>query len=86
MVAGLTEMSKKDAGNLGEKYAKAWELIEARCKEGKQDPNVEHILSRLRMMLSAVGKSDTLSGLNKDEIEKLEESVVVGTTTSTNSL
>ena len=41
----------------------------------KQDPNVENILSRLRMMLNAVGNTDTLLGLRKDEIEKLEESV-----------
>ena len=74
-VAGLTAMSKKDAGDLGGKYARAWKLIEAHCKENKQDPNVENILSRLRMMLSAVGKTDTLSGLKKDEIEILEECV-----------
>ena len=74
-VAGLTKMSKKDAGDLGDKYIQAWELIETHCKENEQDPNVENILSRLRMMLSAVGKSDTLSGLKVDEIEKLEESV-----------
>ena len=74
-VTGLTAMSKENAGNLGKKYARAWELIEAHCKEIKQDPNIENILSRLRMMLSAVGKSDTLSGLNRDEIKKLEESV-----------
>jgi len=74
-VAGLTEISKKDASALGEKYAKAWSAIEEHCKESKQDPNVENVLSRLRMMLSAVGKSDTLSELKKDEIEKLEESV-----------
>ena len=74
-VAGLTAMSKKDAGDLGEKYAKAWESIEAHCKEIKQDPTVENILSRLRMMLGAVGKTDTLVGLKKYEIEKLEECV-----------
>ena len=45
--------------------------MEAHCKEIRQEPNVENILSRLRMMLSAVGKSDSLSGLNEDEIEKL---------------
>ena len=55
-VAGLTEVSKKDAGDLGEKYAQAWTVIETHCKENNQDPNVENILSRLRMMLGAVGK------------------------------
>ena len=74
-VAGLTNICREEASGLGEKYEKAWKSIEAHCKEIKQDPNVENILSRLRIMLNAVGNTDTLSGLKKDEIEKLEESV-----------
>ena len=74
-VAGLTKKCREEASGLGEKYEKTWQLIEAHCKETKQDPNVENILSRLRMMLNAVGDTDTLSGLKRDEIEKLEESV-----------
>ena len=74
-VAGLTKICREEASNLDKKYEKAWQLIDAHCKEIKQDPNVENILSRLRMMLNAVGITDTLSGLKKDEIEKLEESV-----------
>lgn len=74
-VVGLTAIAKGDATKLGEKYAKAWESIEGQCKEHGQDPNVENILSRLRMMMSAVGNDDTLLGLRKDEIEKLEECV-----------
>lgn len=74
-VPGLTAACKKDGGDLGDKYAKAWGSIEAQCRDAKQDPNVETILSRLRMMLSAIGKDDTLSGLKADELEKLEECV-----------
>jgi hypothetical protein len=74
-VPGLTAACKKDGADLGEKYAKAWALMEAQCAEAKQDPHVENILSRLRMMLNAIGKDDTLSGLKTDELEKLEESV-----------
>ncbi|WP_247282241.1 MULTISPECIES: SIR2 family protein [unclassified Bradyrhizobium] len=74
-VPGLTAACKKDGADLGEKYAKAWALMEAQCVEAKQDPHVENILSRLRMMLNAIGKDDTLSGLKTDELEKLEESV-----------
>lgn len=74
-VTALTELCKDAATNLGGKYGKAWEVIESRCKELGQDANVEDLLSRLRMMLSAIGKSDTLAGLKKEEIEALEESV-----------
>jgi hypothetical protein len=74
-VPGLTAACKKDGADLGEKYAKAWASMEAQCVEAKQDPHVENILSRLRMMLNAIGKDDTLSGLKMDELEKLEECV-----------
>ena len=74
-VTELTKICREDAAALGKKFSDAWESIEAQCKENKQAPNVENILSRLRMMLSAVWNSDTLSGLNKDELEKLEECV-----------
>ena len=74
-VARLTEICREEASGLGEKYAKAWQLIEVHCKESLQEANVENILSRLRMMLNAVGTTDTLSGLKRGEIEILEESV-----------
>jgi SIR2-like domain len=74
-VPGLTAACKKDGGALGDKYVKAWASIEAHCKSAKQDPHVENILSRLRMMLNAIGKDDTLSGLKTDEIKTLEECV-----------
>ena len=74
-VAGLTEMVKERATALGDNYEKAWGLIETRCEEIGQDPNIENILSRLRMMLSAVDNADTLAGLNRDEIKKMEECV-----------
>jgi len=74
-VAGLTEVCKVEAAGVGEKFNSAWELIEKHCKGNNLDPNVENILSQLRMMLAAIGQGDTLSGLNREEIRQLEESV-----------
>ena len=74
-VAGLTAMVKECAVELGGKYEQAWGLIETHCAENSQDPNIENILSRLRMMLSAVGNTDTLAGLRKEEIENMEACV-----------
>ena len=74
-VDGLTKMVKERATALGDKYEQAWGLIETRCKEIGQDPNIENILSRLRMMLRAVGNADTLAGLSGDEIKQMEECV-----------
>lgn len=74
-VAGLTAMAKKDAGELGASFGAAWTEIEEQCKAGAQAPNVENILSRVRMMLNAIGEKDTLAGLKRPEIQKLEECV-----------
>jgi hypothetical protein len=74
-VPGLTAACKKDGGDLGDKFGKAWASIEGYCKEAKQDPHVENVLSRLRMMLNAIGKDDTLAGLKTDELKRLEERV-----------
>ena len=74
-VASLTEICRGKVAELGDKYKGAWESVETNCKEVGQNPNVENVLSRLRMMLNAVGNTDTLSGLKKGEIETLEESV-----------
>ena len=46
-VARLTEICWEEASGLGEKYAKAWQLIEVHCKESLQEANVENILSAL---------------------------------------
>jgi hypothetical protein len=56
-VPGLTAVCKKDCAALGDKYVKAWASMEAQCVEAKQDPHVDNILSRLRMMLNTVGPS-----------------------------
>lgn len=74
-VPGLTVACKEDAAALGEKFAHAWTSIETQCKEAKEDPNVENVLSRLQMKLDAVGSGDTLSGLKADELAMMEESV-----------
>lgn len=74
-VTDLTAIVKKECASLDEKYTQAWDSIETYCTINNQTPNVENILSRLRMMLNAVGSDDTLAGLNKVEIENLEESV-----------
>ena len=74
-IDGVTKSCQKDAQALGENYQKAWDSIEASCNEIDQVPNAENILSRLGMMLRAVGSADTLAGLNKNEIGKLENSI-----------
>lgn len=74
-VPGLTASCKEDVEAMGNPFKKAWATIEAQCEENNQPPNVESILSRLRMMLSAIGKEDRLVGLKADELFMMEEGV-----------
>ncbi len=74
-VVGLTQCCATAAVAMGESYASAWEHILTECERGKPNPNIEDVLSRLRMMLEAIGESDTLAGLPKADLIKLEETV-----------
>ena len=72
-VAALTELCENTIKAEGTPYAEAWDSIWSACKETNQSPNVEDVLSRLRMMLEAIGASETLAGLSKDELARLEK-------------
>ena len=71
-VAVLTELCENIIKAEGAPYGEAWDSIWSACKETNQSPNVEDVLSRLRMMLEAIGASETLAGLSKDELASLE--------------
>lgn len=74
-VLGLTQKCREAIEALGNNFAASWAFIAAQCEAAKQEPNVENILSRVRMMLAAVGDGDTLSGLGRPEIGRFEETV-----------
>lgn len=74
-VPGLTEICKESAAKQDAKFGAAWTQLEAHCKNDGQDEFVESILSRLRMMLKAIGENDILCGLKRDELTKLEASI-----------
>jgi hypothetical protein len=74
-VAGLTEMCRESACGLGSQFSAAWASIVAQCETNECSANVESILSRVRMMIGAIGESDKLLGLNKVEIVALEECI-----------
>lgn len=71
-VAALTKLCKDKIKAEEDPYANAWDRVWAACKETNQNPNVEDVLSRLRMMLEAIGVSETLAGLSKDQLARFE--------------
>lgn len=74
-VAGLTQNCASAVQSLGKGYAEAWTKVEAQCASEGKPANIESILSRLRMMLGAVGEQDRLLGLDRTGIAKFEETV-----------
>lgn len=74
-VAGLTKLCRDAVAALGTAFEQAWDRIATHCKEHNEDPNVESILSRLRMMLRAIGGADTLCGLTRPDLTKVEETI-----------
>lgn len=74
-VAGLTSLCETDVKELGANYPEAWDKIVALCKTGSSPANIEAILSRLRMMLSAIGDDDKLLGLDPKGLSKFEETI-----------
>lgn len=74
-VAGLTSLCEAAVKGLAGDYVKAWEKLAKLCAVGSQPANIETILSRLRMMLSAIGDDDKLLGLNRAGLSQFEETI-----------
>lgn len=74
-VPGLTKTCKEKATEQNEKFGTAWDQVETHCLDDGQDKYVESVLSRLRMMLRAMGADDELCGLSRAEISDLEASI-----------
>lgn len=74
-VAGLTEICQHEVESLGEEFSKAWVKVAEQCCNGGRPAQIEDILSRLRMMLSAMGENDGLLGLDRCGVSKFEETV-----------
>lgn len=74
-VDDLTSQCESEVFALGEKYKISWTQIREQCLASDQTPNIENILSRLQMMLGALGSSDTLTGLTLAELRCLDSCV-----------
>jgi hypothetical protein len=71
-VAQLTILCKDAAAKLGAVFTSAWSAIETECPTGPGHPNIEDILSRIRLKIESLGKSDKACGLMRDQLVELE--------------
>lgn len=66
----LTDRCRQAVVALGKPFPKAWKLITDSLPKGRRD--IEEILSSVRNMLDAILDGDTLAGLDRVQLEKLE--------------
>ena len=71
----LTERCKEHATTLGDEFKTAWATLESECPTGRGHPNVEDILSKVRMKREAMGTNDELCGLDKTGMTTLEAEI-----------
>lgn len=71
-VRGLTKKCRDAVKDLGSDHASGWSAIADRCSPTYQEPNVEHILSMLHMMIKTVGPSDRLAGLDHNALSQMD--------------
>lgn len=71
-IDGLTETCREAVSTLGGAETAAWHAILEECEEAKAPASIEQILSRVRMKIEAVGKDETLAGLTRDRLCKVE--------------
>ncbi len=74
-VAGLTKICRADVEALGDKFKEGWKHLEENCDQSGLPKNIENLLSRLRLIVAALGKNDVMLGLTKIELSKFEETI-----------
>lgn len=74
-IVGMTAECKKAVESGGQREATAWAKLTAECLELKQSANIENILSRIRIKLSAVTGSDKINGLTNSEWASIDSIV-----------
>lgn len=76
--AQMTEICGERVRDAGAEYANAWTKLVEECNELTLVPNIENLLSRVRAKLEAMGADDVLVGLEKFQLENMEQ-VTAGT-------
>lgn len=79
-VADLTaivekEIRKLDPDGREKRFGPAFEAMEIEIRPNGRPTNIEDILSCVRRKLHAVGENDTLAGLSKADLSKLEKTI-----------
>lgn len=74
-IDGLTNICAKAVSALGEKQATAWKTLDNQCTQAKLVPNVENVLSSVRLKIDAVGEGESLLGLDREQLSEIERTI-----------
>jgi hypothetical protein len=80
-VASLTSLAVEQVRRLGDEFSNALEEMNAGIEEALRsesivrDPNIEDVLSTVRLMLQAMAPSDHLRGLSRDQMDLVEATI-----------
>ena len=74
-IDGLTKHCAEAVIGEGGAYNNAWKSLVIQCKQENKQPNVENILSKVRMKIEAIGEGETLVGLDKQALYNLENTI-----------
>ena len=74
-VDDLTEICRAEVASIGAEHESAWDRMVEQCKSAGNVPNVEHVLSLLRMKLDAIGQGEQLAGLGSTELQRIERAI-----------
>ncbi|MGO8761430.1 MAG: SIR2 family protein [Desulfobaccales bacterium] len=74
-IDGLTGCCAEAVVGKGEAYSAAWESLVFQCEQENKLPNVENILSKVRMKIAAIGEGETLVGLDRKGLFDLEGAI-----------
>jgi hypothetical protein len=74
-VAGLTAKCAAAVQAMGPEYGKAWQRLVDNCNEAGLTPHIENLLNRLRIILMALSKDDSLLGLKRKDLWSVEDTV-----------
>lgn len=74
-IARMTELCAEAVAAVSKEHERAWRTLSKECKALGLEPNIESILSRLRMKIDAAGPSDPVLGLERAAAASLEATI-----------
>lgn len=74
-IEGLTEICGKAVGAMGDTQGAAWKTLVKQCEQAGRPFNVENILSNVRMKIDAISEGESLLGLDRKRLCKIERTI-----------